>query len=93
MRLRIESSTMSTNSVIRAGIDGDTETRRECARPARRRAGASHRPPATVTDVWHRKSSPMGLPNAATLEAMKELEEGSGERFDTAEERFRDLGL
>ena len=35
----------------------------------------------------------MGLPNAATLEAMKELEEDSGERFDTAEELFRDLGL
>ena len=31
------------------------------------------------------------VPNAATIEAMKELDEGSGERFDTAEELFRDL--
>lgn len=35
----------------------------------------------------------MGVPNAATFEAMKELEEDSGERFSTAEAVFRDLGI
>jgi hypothetical protein len=33
------------------------------------------------------------VPNATTLEAMRELEEGGGARFDTAEELFEDLGI
>ena len=32
-------------------------------------------------------------PNSTTVEAMKELEEGKGQRFDTAEELSRDLGI
>ena len=33
------------------------------------------------------------VPNATTVEAMEELEEGSGERFGTADELFRGLGI
>ena len=33
------------------------------------------------------------VPNATTLEAMKELDDGKGQRFDTAEELFRDLDI
>jgi len=33
------------------------------------------------------------VPNAATIEAMKELEEGNGRRFDSAEELFREIAL
>lgn len=33
------------------------------------------------------------VPNATTLEAMKELDDGHGQRFDTAEELFRDLEI
>jgi DNA-damage-inducible protein J len=36
---------------------------------------------------------PVKVPNATTLEAMRELEEGGGARFDTAEELFEDLGI
>ena len=31
-------------------------------------------------------------PNAATLEAMQELEEGRGQRFDSVDALFEDLG-
>ena len=33
------------------------------------------------------------VPNASTIEAMKELDEGKGKRFDTVEELFRDLDI
>jgi len=32
-------------------------------------------------------------PNATTAKAMKELDEGKGKRFGSAEELFRDLGV
>ena len=32
-------------------------------------------------------------PNATTVEAMKELDNGKGQRADTAEELFRDLDI
>ena len=32
-------------------------------------------------------------PNATTIEAMKELDDGKGQRVDTAEELFRDLEI
>lgn len=34
-----------------------------------------------------------GVPNALTLEAMKELDEGRGVRFDNIEDLFEDLGI
>jgi len=33
------------------------------------------------------------FPNSATIEAMEELEEGKGRRFDSAEELFREIAL
>ena len=33
------------------------------------------------------------VPNATTLEAMKELEEGKGRRFANADELFEDIGV
>ena len=32
------------------------------------------------------------VPNATTLKAMKELEEGNGKRFTDADEMFEDIG-
>ena len=32
-------------------------------------------------------------PNAATVKAMEELDEGKGKRFSSAEELFKDLGI
>lgn len=34
-----------------------------------------------------------GVPNALTLEVMKELDEGRGMRFDSVEDLFEDLGI
>lgn len=36
---------------------------------------------------------PAKVPNATTLEAMRELEEGGGARFDTVEALFEDLRI
>ena len=33
------------------------------------------------------------VPNPTTVRAMKELEDGKGRRFDSAEELFRDLDI
>ena len=85
---------MGTNTVVRARIDSDTKAR---AAEALNAMGLS------VSDairllllrVADEKRLPFAVqvPNAATLEAMKELDEGSGERFDTAEELFDELRL
>ena len=85
---------MSTSTVVRARIDSDTKTR---ATEALRAMGLS------VSDairllllrVADEKRLPftVRVPNAATVKAMKELDEGKGKRFDTAEELFEDLGV
>ena len=85
---------MSANTVVRARIDSETKAR---ATEALNAMGLS------VSDairllllrVADEKRLPFAVqvPNAATREAIKELDEGSGERFDTAEELFRDLGI
>ncbi len=85
---------MATNTVVRARIDSETKAR---ATEALNAMGLS------VSDairllllrVADEKRLPFAVqvPNAATLEAIEELDEGSGERFDTAEELFRDLGI
>lgn len=36
---------------------------------------------------------PIRSPNATTVKAMKELDEGGGKRFANAEELFEDLGI
>ena len=36
---------------------------------------------------------PIKTPNAKTLKAMRELEQGKGKRFASAEELFKDLGV
>jgi len=35
----------------------------------------------------------VAVPNATTRKAMKELDEGKGKRFDSAEALFKDLGI
>jgi DNA-damage-inducible protein J len=81
-------------AVVRARIDSDTKAR---ATEALNAMGLS------VSDairllllrVADEKRLPFAVevPNATTVEAMKELEQGSGERFDTADELFRDLDI
>ena len=85
---------MSANSVVRARIDSDTKERA---------TEALHAMGLTVSDairlmllrVADEKRLPFAVhvPNAATVEAMKELEEGKGKRFADAEELFEDIGV
>ena len=41
----------------------------------------------------NRLSFAVQVPNATTVKAMKELKEGKGKRFSSADELFRDLGV
>ena len=85
---------MSTDTVVRARIDSDTKTR---ATEALQAMGLS------VSDairllmirVADEKQLPFAVrvPNATTLKAMKELDEGKGKRFSNAEDFFKDLGI
>ena len=85
---------MSTDTVVRARIDSETKTQ---ATEALQAMGLS------VSDairllllrVAEEKRLPftVRVPNAATLEAIEELDEGKGKRFSTAEELFKDLGI
>ncbi len=85
---------MSNDTVVRARIDRDTKAR---ATEALKAMGLS------VSDVIRlvllrvaeEKRLPfiVKVPNATTVEAMKELDDGKGQRFDTAEELFRDLDI
>ncbi len=85
---------MTTDTVVRARIDSDTKAR---ATEALQAMGLS------VSDairllllrVADEKRLPFAVqaPNPTTLGAMKELEDGKGKRFESAEELFRDLGM
>ena len=85
---------MSRDTVVRARIDTDTKER---ATEALKAMGL------TVSDairllllrVADEKRLPFTIqvPNPTTVEAMKELDEGKGQRFGSVEELFRDLDL
>ena len=85
---------MSADSVVRARIDSDTKAR---ATEALSAMGL------TVSDairlmllrVADEKRLPFAVkvPNATTVKAMKELEEGKGKRFANVDELFEDIGV
>ena len=84
---------MSSNAVVRARIDSDTKARA---------TEALHAMGLSVSDairlllvrVAEERRMPFDVkvPNRETLDAVKELEEGGGKRFGSADELFRDLG-
>ena len=84
---------MSADSVVRARIDSDTKAR---ATKALQAMGL------TMSDairlmllrVADEKRLPFAVqvPNPTTVKAMKELEEGRGQRFTNADELFEDIG-
>ena len=83
---------MSADNVVRARIDSDTKARA---------TEALHAMGLTVSDairlmllrVADEKRLPFAVqvPNATTVKAMKELEEGRGKRFTNAEKLFEDI--
>ena len=85
---------MSHDTVVRARIDSETKAR---AANALREMGLS------VSDairlllvrVADEKRLPFAVrvPNAATTQAMEELNQGQGKRFNNAEELFQDLDV
>ena len=85
---------MSSDSVVRARIDSDTKAQ---ATEALKAMGLS------VSDVIRmvllrvaeEKRLPFAVqvPNSTTVSAMRELDDGKGQRFDNAEELFRDLDI
>lgn len=85
---------MSSDTVVRARIDSNTKAR------ATKALGAMG---LTVSDAIHlllmriaeKKRFPFSLqvPNVATAEALKQLEDGKGRRYDSARELFRDLKI
>ena len=85
---------MRTDTVVRARIDSDTKAR---ATEALKAMGLS------VSDVIRlvllrvaeekRLPFTVQVPNPTTLRAMRELDDGKGQRFDSAEELFRDLDI
>ena len=85
---------MSSDTVVRARIDSNTKSR---ATEVLRAMGL------TVSDaicllllrVAEEKRLPFAIhvPNAATVKAMKELDDGKGRSFDSAKDLFRDLAI
>ncbi len=84
---------MSADTVVRARIDSDTKARA---------TEALHAMGLTMSDairlmllrVAEEKRLPFTVqaPNATTLKAMKELDEGKGKRFASAGELLEDIG-
>ena len=85
---------MSTDTVVRARIDSDTKTR---ATEALQAMGLSVSAAIRLflLRVADEKRLPFAVqvPNATTVKAIKELDEGKGRRFSGAEELFQDLGV
>ena len=85
---------MSTDTVVRARIDSDTKTR---ATEALQAMGLSVSAAIRLflLQVADEKRLPFAVqvPNATTVKALKELDEGKGRRFSGAEELFQDLGV
>ena len=57
-------------------------------------AATMHRPAAQIMrELMRFYIARQEMPNAITTGAMKELEQGKGKRFDSAEALFDDLGI
>ena len=83
---------MRADSVVRARLDRDTKDR---AAAALREMGlsVSEAIRLLLRRVAEEKRLPFAVqvPNAATVRAMHELNEGRGQRFENVEELFQDL--
>lgn len=83
---------MRADSVVRARLDRDTKDR---ATEALREMGlsVSEAIRLLLRRVAEEKRLPFAVqvPNAATVRAMNELNEGRGRRFENVEELFQDL--
>ena len=85
---------MRADTVVRARIDSDTKGRATKALQAMG-LSVSDAIRLLLVRVADEKRLPFAVqvPNPATVKAMKELDEGKRQRFDSAEELFRDLDI
>ena len=85
---------MNTDTVVRARIDKDTKAR---AMTALQAMGLSMSDAIRLLLVRvaneKRLPFPIQVPRPATTKAMKELEEGKGQRFENAEGLYQDLDI
>ena len=85
---------MQADTVVRARIDSDTKER---AQAALRAMGLSLSDAIRLLllRVADEKRLPFAVqaPNATTIGAMEELDEGRGKRFADAEALFKDIGV
>ena len=83
---------MRSDTVVRARIDSDTKAK---ATEALHSMGLSVSEAIRLLMVHvaeeRRMPFDVEVPNRKTLDAVRELEEGGGKRFDSAEDLFRDL--
>ncbi len=85
---------MATDTVVRARIDSDTKERATKALQAMG-LSVSDAIRLMLLRVADEKRLPFAVqvPRAATTKAMKELDDGKGRRFGSAQELFRDLDI
>ena len=85
---------MSTDTVVRARIDSETKARAEEVLQAMG-LSVSDAIRLLLLRVADEKRLPFAVqsPNATTIKAMKELDEGKGKCFSSAEELSQDLGI
>ena len=85
---------MPTDTVVRARIDSETKARATEALSAMG-LSVSDAIRLLLMRVADERRLPFVVraPNPATLKAMKELDEGKGKRFESAEALFEDLGV
>ena len=83
----------ATNDMVRARIS--PEIKNEAARVlANMGLTVSDACRITLTRIAREKKLPFAdEPNEASIAAIKEMDEGKGMRFDSAEALFRDLGI
>jgi DNA-damage-inducible protein J len=85
---------MAGDTVVRARIDA--QTKREAADAlAEMGLSVSDYIRMALVRVAREKAVPfpVKVPNATTVKAMKELDEGRGKRFESPDEMFKDLGI
>lgn len=85
---------MTANAIVRARIDTDTKERATAALEAMG-LSVSDAIRLLMLRIADEKRLPfeVKVPKTATVKAMKELDAGKGQRFDTPDALFTDLGI
>jgi DNA-damage-inducible protein J len=85
---------MASDTVVRARIDSDTKRAATAALDAMG-LSVSDAIRLLMVRIAEEQRLPFDIkvPNAATRQAMAELEAGKGKRFDSADALLKDLGL